>query len=241
MRATGISLRELALGYGAQPAVEHLSLDIAPGSLLAVLGPNGAGKSTLLKGLAGLLKPLRGCISGLAGQRLAYMPQQSSIDRSFPISVFDLAAMGLWHEVGALGGLRRAQRERCHAALAAVGMDGHADATLDTLSGGQFQRVLFARLMLQDAAVLLLDEPFAAVDEPTTRDLVAMLQRWHGEGRSIIAVLHDAELARQRFDQALLLGREAVAWGRATQVLAPPPLPPSVPAGAAQYAAAVAP
>lgn len=221
MRPSPLTIDNLTLGYERHPAVHHLSLRIEPGTLAAIVGPNGAGKSTLLKGLAGLMRPLQGRVQGPAAHEVAYMPQTSQIDRSFPIGVFDMVAMGLWRETGALGRLDRAQRERCHEALAAVGLSGFGQRTLDTLSGGQFQRALFARLSLQNAALILLDEPFAAVDERTTEELTAMLQHWQREGRTVIAVLHDLELVRRHFDHVLLLAREALGWGRPDEVLVP--------------------
>lgn len=217
----GLAIDNVTLGYEQHPAVHHLSLRIEPGSLVAVMGPNGGGKSTLLKGLAGLLQPLEGRFAGLEHQRVAYMPQLAQVDRSFPISVLNMVAMGLWHEVGALGGLSKSQRQRCIEALGAVGLADFRDRTLDTLSGGQFQRALFARLMLQDASVLLLDEPFAAVDELTTSELTAVLQGWHRAGKTVIAVLHDLELVRHHFDHALLIAREMIAWGSPANVLTP--------------------
>lgn len=212
---------DLTLGYERHPAVHHLNLRVEPGTLAAIVGPNGAGKSTLLKGLAGLMRPLQGSINGPARRQVAYMPQTSEIDRSFPISVFELVAMGLWHETGAFGWINRSQRQRCQEALAIVGLSEFSHRMLDTLSGGQFQRALFARLLLQDASLLLLDEPFAAVDERTTNELTAVLQRWRQEGRTVIAVQHDLELVRRHFDHVLLLAREAIAWGRPEDVLVP--------------------
>ncbi|MBN9369440.1 zinc ABC transporter ATP-binding protein AztA [Hydrogenophaga sp.] len=219
MPSSSLVLENLTLGYERHPAVHHLHLRIEPASLVAIVGPNGAGKSTLLKGLAGLLPPLQGRIHGLDHERVAYLPQLSAIDRGFPICVFDMVAMGLWREVGALGRIDKGQRERCNAALAAVGLDEFGHRTLDTLSGGQFQRALFARLMLQNASVLLLDEPFAAVDERTTTELVGVLKTWQREGRTVITVLHDLDLVRRHFEQALLLAREAIAWGAPSEVL----------------------
>ncbi|MCU0967318.1 MAG: ATP-binding cassette domain-containing protein [Rubrivivax sp.] len=214
-------LHDLTLGYDRHPAVHHLDLRIAAGSLVAVVGPNGAGKSTLLKGLAGLLTPIGGRIERRVAGRLAFLPQQVEIDREFPATVLDTVSMGLWHEVGAFGGFDAGRRARCRAAIDAVGLAGFERRTLDTLSGGQFQRVLFARLLLRDASLLLLDEPFSAVDEPTTEALLALLERWQGEGRTVIAVLHDLALVRRHFPQTLLLAREAVAFGPTAAVLTP--------------------
>lgn len=219
--AQPLVIDDLTLGYEEHPAVHHLHLQVAPGTLVAIVGPNGAGKSTLLKGLAGLMPPLQGHIDGPGRQQVAYMPQTADIDRSFPITVFDLVAMGLWRETGALGWIGRAQRQRCQQALATVGLGEFSHRTLDTLSGGQFQRALFARLLLQDASLLLLDEPFAAVDDRTTTELVAVLHHWRQEGRTVLAVLHDLALVRQHFDHVLLLAREAIAWGHPDDVLTP--------------------
>lgn len=214
-----ITLRNLTLGYERHPAVHHLNLRIEPGALVAVVGPNGAGKSTLIKALAGVLSPLSGHIEGLQREHIAWLPQHSELDPSFPIDVRGLVATGLWRQVGALGHFTAAHRQRCDAALAAVGLSGFETRGLDTLSGGQLQRARFARLILQDAPVLLLDEPFAAVDQRTTTDLLALLHGWQRQGRTVIAVLHDTAQVREHFPLALLLAREPVAWGTTAEVL----------------------
>jgi zinc/manganese transport system ATP-binding protein len=220
--APAIRLTDLTLGYEGHPAVHHLDGAFAAGSLTAVVGPNGSGKSTLLKGLVGALRPLGGTIeraAAPAGCDVAYLPQSAEIDRSFPVPVADLVALGLWKSRRILGGLSRADRGKVASALAAVGLDGFADRALDTLSGGQLQRALFARVLLQDAPVILLDEPFAAIDEQTIDDLVAIIARWHTERRTVIAVLHDLDLVRHSFPETLLLAREPVAWGPTPTVL----------------------
>ena len=216
-----IALRNLTLGYEQHPAVHHLSITIDPGSLVAVVGPNGAGKSTLVKALAGQLRPIEGWVEGLEHHRVAWLPQHSGVDRSFPISVQELVMLGLWHEVGALGRFKPAHHAACHRALDAVGLLGFEKRSIDTLSGGQMQRALFARLILQDAPVVLLDEPFAAVDQRTTDDLLALLHRWHVQGKTVVAVLHDLSQVRAHFPQTLLLAREPVAWGATAEVLTP--------------------
>lgn len=214
-----IVLRDLTLGYERHPAVHHLSLDIAPGALLAVVGPNGAGKSTLIKALAGQMPPLNGRMEGLAPHRTAWLPQQSELDASFPIDVQGMVAMGLWRQVGALGRFKAEHRRRCEAAMVAVGLAGFERRGLDTLSGGQLQRARFARLILQDAPVVLLDEPFAAVDERTTTDLLGLLHGWQQQGKTVVVVVHDLAQVRAHFPQTLLLAREPVAFGLTHEVL----------------------
>ncbi|MEW6694452.1 MAG: zinc ABC transporter ATP-binding protein AztA [Pseudomonadota bacterium] len=214
-----IELLDLTAGYERHPAVHHVSLRWRAGELAAVVGPNGAGKSTLLKAVAGRLRPMHGSVRGVAPRQVAYLPQTSEVDRAFPVTVAELAVMGLWHELGPLRRASPEQRARVSAAIAAVGLQGFEQRTLDTLSGGQFQRALFARLMLQDAPVVLLDEPFAGVDTRTLEDLICMLQRWHEAGRTVIAVLHDFELVRAVFPTTTLLARELVAHGPTAQVL----------------------
>ena len=216
-----LSFTDLTLGYEREPAVLNLRATIDEGSLTAIVGPNGAGKSTLLKGVTGALAPLSGrlALGSLAREDIGYLPQQSEIDRSFPINVTELVAMGLWREVGAFGTLRRAQRSRVAAAIAAVGLEGFGRRAIGTLSGGQMQRALFARLMLQDARLVLLDEPFTAVDARTVADLLDVIARWHGEGRTVLAVLHDFDTVRAHFPRTLMLARELVAHGPTVKVL----------------------
>ena len=213
-----IVLHDLTLGYDRHPTVHHLDATIATGSLTAIVGPNGAGKSTLMKGIVGALRPLEGRIA-LSQSRVAYLPQQAEIDRSFPVSVRDLVAMGLWAEIGAFGRLRPAHTDRIALALAAVGLTGFERRPIGALSGGQMQRVLFARLLLQEADVILLDEPFTAIDAKTAADLMALVQRWHGEGRTVVAVLHDLDAVRAQFPETLMIAREMVAHGPTSQVL----------------------
>lgn len=217
--AAAMALHDLTLGYEHHPAVHHLSLAIDAGSLVAVVGPNGAGKSTLLKAMAGRLKPLGGWLRGPGPREVAWLPQQSGIDRSFPISVQDMVALGLWQQIGALGRLQPAHRQALHEALASVGLLGFERRGIDTLSGGQMQRALFARLILQDAPVVLLDEPFAAVDQRTTADLLILLHRWHERGKTVVTVLHDLTQVHAHFPLTLLLAREPVAWGATADVL----------------------
>ncbi|MCC0003444.1 MAG: ATP-binding cassette domain-containing protein, partial [Methylobacteriaceae bacterium] len=140
---------------------------------------------------------------------------------TFPIDVFDFVALGRVRRAGLFGRIGAADRHAVAEAIAAVGLEGFEARQIGALSGGQTQRMLFARLMLQEAGVILLDEPFAAVDERTTGDLVGLIARWHAQGRTILAVLHDYALVRAHFPETLLLARECVAWGPTAQALAP--------------------
>ncbi|MEN9891688.1 MAG: hypothetical protein RLY78_1983 [Pseudomonadota bacterium] len=214
-----LRVRDLTIAWRGHPAVHHLNGRFARGQLTAVVGPNGAGKSTLLGALAGQHPGHEGHVERAADLRLAWLPQLSAIDRSFPVRVDELVAMGLWAEIGAFGRVSAAQRQRIAAALSAVGLAGFERRWLGELSVGQAQRVLFARLVVQDAGLILLDEPFSAIDARTRDDLLRLLGQWRDEGRTVIAVLHEMEPVRLHFDETLLLAREAIAWGPTAEVL----------------------
>ncbi len=218
-----LRLQNLTLGYDRHPAVHHIGGEVEAGDLLAICGPNGAGKSTLLKGIAGALKPLGGSIERVAcaARDIAYLPQAAEIDRTFPVNVFDMVSMGFWRQAGLFGGIGTGRKRKVMDAIHAVGLDGLEDRAIGTLSGGQLQRMLFARIMVQDSAVILLDEPLTALDTRTADDLVSIVERWQAQGRTVIAVLHDMDLVRRVFPKTLLLARELVAWGATFDVLSP--------------------
>ncbi|TBY53101.1 ABC transporter ATP-binding protein [Rhizobium leguminosarum bv. viciae] len=215
-----IRLDNLTVAYNRHPAVHHVSGAFASGSLTAIAGPNGAGKSTLLKAIMGELRPAEGRVEHrLERAQFGYLPQAAEIDRRFPISVIDTVMLGAWKRTGAFGRIAPSEVKRAGEALSAVGLEGFGRRHVGSLSAGQFQRVLFARLLVQDAGIILLDEPFTAIDARTTRDLIDIVTRWHGEGRTVIAVLHDFELVRAHFPQTLLLARELVGWGATADVM----------------------
>jgi zinc/manganese transport system ATP-binding protein len=218
-----LQFSNVTLGYDRHPAVHHLDGEVAPGALVAVVGPNGAGKSTLFRGLAGILRPLSGAIhlGGLDHRDIAYLPQSADIDRSFPISVFDFVGTGLWRSTGIFGGIGKDARKKISSAIAAVGLSGFENRPIGTLSGGQTQRMLFARVLLQDSRLIVLDEPFNAIDSKTAADLLALVKCWHSERRTVLAALHDLEMVRADFPETLLLARGPVAWGPTAEVLTP--------------------
>lgn len=217
-RGPAVELRHVTATHRRHPAVHHLSARFAPGSLTALVGPNGAGKTTLLRSIAGLHPLDEGKVSFSAG-RVALLPQQSGMDRSFPILCGEVVLQGAWTRLGPLVSVSTDDRHRAQNALEAVGLGGFWRRPVGEMSSGQFQRLLFARLLLQDADLILLDEPFNAVDARTAADLLRVLHGWHGEGRTILAVLHDLDLVRDEFPQTLLLAREAVAMGPTATVL----------------------
>lgn len=222
-RPAAIELDDVCLGWRDKVAVRALTGYFPQGSLTAVVGPNGAGKSTLLRGIMGWVSPLSGRIRlcGRSADDLAFMPQQGELDRSFPITTRDFVAMGAWRRVGPWRAFSGAERDRLEESLQAVGLADFARRPLATLSGGQLQRALFARLMLHDAGTYMLDEPFSAVDRATTEDLIGLLMEWNRRDKTVIVVLHDLDLVRRHFPHTLLLAGQGVAWGDTQEVLTP--------------------
>jgi zinc/manganese transport system ATP-binding protein len=154
-----------------------------------------------------------------AWQRLAYLPQLTAIDRDYPLTVAELIALGGWREFGVFRAPGKALRARAATAAETVGLSGRLERRIGEISVGEFQRALFARLILQDAAVILLDEPFAAVDAPTMASLLDQVTQWHQEGRTVVAVLHDLDVVQARFPSTLVLARRCLAWGKTEEAL----------------------
>ena len=215
-----IRLRDVTVRYGRRIALEAVSGEFASGSLTAVVGANGAGKSTLLAAVAGVKRLAGGVVDRAARQRLAYLPQLAAIDREYPLSVSELITLGAWREFGVFRSPGTALRARAAAVAETVGLTGRLAWPIGEISVGELQRALFARLILQDAAVILLDEPFAAVDAQTMSVLLDQVVRWHQEGRTVIAVLHDLDLVQAHFPSTVVLARRCLAWG-ATEVALP--------------------
>jgi zinc/manganese transport system ATP-binding protein len=219
--AADVVLRGVALGYGGPPVVTGLSGCFAKGSLTAVVGPNGGGKTTLLKGLLGLIPVQAGAIdSPHSRQAMGHLAQASEVDRDFPVTVADFVSIGLWPRIGGLRAVAPALARRVAEAIAAVGLQGCETRWMAELSGGQFQRMRFARLLVQDSPVMLLDEPFAGIDAPTTTALLRLVADWHAQGKTVIAVLHDLDMVRAHFPQTLALAGRPLAWGDTAAALA---------------------
>ncbi|PKR54888.1 metal ABC transporter ATP-binding protein [Thalassospira marina] len=216
-----IHLQNVAIDYGGDPVIRGLSGCFAPGSLTAIAGENGRGKSTLIKGIIGELPLSGGQISkgGMAGTDIAYLAQTSTLERSFPFTVADTVILGAWAQTGAFRAVTRTIAKRAYQAMCQVGLEKLENRPISTLSAGQLQRVLFARLILQDAPVILLDEPFTAIDTQTTQDLIGVIRGWHRDGRTVIAVLHDFDHIRSHFPQTLFLHAHGNAWGDTQTIL----------------------
>jgi ABC-type Mn2+/Zn2+ transport system ATPase subunit len=210
------STRDLAAGYSRLPAISDVTFEVESGQRVALLGPNGGGKTTLLRVLLGELRPMRGSVE--INGRAATVPQTERSRLDFPVSALDVAMMGAlprlpwWRRPG------HADRDVARDALERVGVGSRADDTFGDLSGGQRQRVLIARGLVQDAELLLLDEPFSGLDVPAARGLESLIEELAGEGRGVVIATHDLTQAR-RWDAVLCLNHRQIAFGGPDEVL----------------------
>lgn len=216
-----ISLNQLVLGYQGRAVTQPLTGNIAKGSMTAIIGANGTGKSTLLKTLLKLQPPVAGQLSFTDGKapRIAWLPQLAEMDRQFPATVYDVVCMGAWPVRGLFSSLNRQNRKRIADAIERVGLTPLTKQPIETLSGGQFQRMLFARLLVQNAPLVLLDEPFTGVDSQTSDFLMTLICQMHQAGQTVMAVLHDNERVSRHFPQVLLLTQDHFHWGNTVDVL----------------------
>lgn len=214
-----LEVTDLAVSYDRWPALRGVSFAAGPGELFGVVGPNGGGKSTLLRAIVGLVTPVAGQarVHGRPAarmlRRVAYLPQRSAVDWDYPAVVREVVAMGRAPHLGRLRRPGARDRELVEAALDRLGLAGLAGRPIGELSGGQRQRVFVARALAQEADVLLLDEPFAAVDAVTERLLWTELRRLAAAGATVVLVNHDLGGVFERCDTLLLLARQPVAVG----------------------------
>ncbi len=217
--ADAVILENVNVRFGRSIALRDISGVFLEGSLTAIAGPNGAGKSTLLKAITGTLKPQSGEIFVAKGLSVAYLPQASTLNRDFPLSVLQAVCTGFWGRIGNAKGISHEMRQEASQALAETGLDGFESRQLSDLSGGQFQRLLFARLILQDARLILLDEPFAAIDAETTSRLIQMILHWHQQGRTVICVLHDLLMIQKYFPDSFVMAGRCLGHGHTHKML----------------------
>jgi ABC-type Mn2+/Zn2+ transport system ATPase subunit len=213
---TLLHVERLRAGYGGPPVIEDVTFDLRKGERVGVLGPNGGGKSTLFRVLLGELQPYGGTISG--PRRYGYVPQTERSRLDYPVTALDVALMGTLTSRPWWLPLSRHERTQALAALERVGLGDLAGVQFGELSGGQRQRIMVARALVQDAPVLLLDEPFSGVDVPSAELLSTLLDELALEGRGLLIATHDLEQASE-WDRVLCLNRSAVAFGRPGEVL----------------------
>lgn len=208
-----IVMNELVAGYDRQPVTRPLSGGIERGSMTAIIGANGCGKSTLLKTLAGFIPPVSGRFRW-QGKRpvIGWLAQRHALEAQFPLTVRDVVSMGCWPGISLFAGLRREAGLRISGALERVGLESLALTTIDELSGGQFQRMLFARVLVQQAPLVMLDEPFTGVDEATCNVLMDLMLEMYMQGQTLLAVLHDSERVSRHFPQTLRLDADVPRW-----------------------------
>ena len=224
MSADAISVTELTVDYDGVKAIEDVNFMVNAEKLTAIVGPNGAGKSTLIKALLGLIPTRTGTIScfGTSPKQyrkyISYVPQRAQIDWEFPANVFDVVAMGLYGELGLLRRFSSAHKDRVHSALTDVDMADFATRQISQLSGGQQQRVFLARSIVQDAELILLDEPFGGIDAKSEAVIVDILRRQKQNGKSIVAVHHDLSTVKDYFDDVILLNKTVTAFGPVNDV-----------------------
>lgn len=197
-----LTLNNLTLGYERHPAVHHVSATFTKASMTAIIGANGAGKTTLLKGIAGELKPLSGEI--ICKLSKIYLPQNPQFNFDLPVTLLDFI------------GFAKPSNKTLHEALHLMKLEGFSKTLMQDLSGGQLQRAIFARLLVSNADLILLDEPFSAMDSVIIETAMSALKTMN---KTVIAVLHDYDLVRRHFSQCLMLARELIAYGETTNVL----------------------
>lgn len=212
-----IELKQLQSGYQGKALHAPLSGTFHTGSLTALVGHNGSGKTTLLKTLCGILPAVAGTVTHR--DKIGWLPQQSGLDHQFPVTVREVVSMGCWPKVSLLKRIRGQQQQHLDAQLAALGIAHLANTSISELSGGQFQRMLFARLLVQDASLMMLDEPFTGIDATTRAFLLQVITDLHHQGKTIICVLHDLDLVTQLFPETLRLSDGHGDWGPTAHVL----------------------
>ena len=202
-----IVLDNLCIGYDGEAIAPPVDGRITRGNLMAIVGANGCGKSTLLKTLAGFIPPVSGKVRWQVRRPvIGWLAQRQELDQQFPLTVQDVVSQGAWPRLSLLYGMGPGMRKRIATALERVGLLSLAKAPINTLSGGQFQRMLFARIIVQQAPLVMLDEPFTGVDETTTEMLMSLILDMQRHGQTVLAVLHDSEKVARFFPQVLELG-----------------------------------
>lgn len=212
---------DIMLGYNNKALVENISFSLSAGEICAVIGHNGAGKSTLVRTLLGLQAPLSGSMEWQHGikNEAAYLGQNLHFDSQFPLRVKDVVAMGSWKDLGFWASIDNEKADRIDHALNRTGLMPIADRPLYECSSGQLQRCFFARAIVQNSPLILLDEPFSTIDQTTQAKLVEIIKDWRDEGRALMIVLHDLSAVIGISDTCLLLGNGGALFGPTREIV----------------------
>lgn len=221
-----IEIHNLTVGYEGRPVLEDISWEVPRGASAAIIGPNGGGKSTLLKTAVGLLKPqqyrsikLLGLPPQAGRRKAAYLPQQEEVDWTFPITVRDVVLQGRLVRKGVWGRYTKKDYQSASEAFRLLGLEKLAQVQIGSLSGGQRQRVFLARALVQEAELILLDEPTTGLDAQAQHELSAIFRKLGEQGKTIVAATHDIDCLTECFDQILALDGRVLAQGRPAEVL----------------------
>ena len=219
-----ITIKNVGVSYAMQPQVlKDCNATIEGPTITGIIGPNGAGKSTLLKAILGLIQSsgeilIDGEPTKKVLQKIAYVEQKSHIDFTFPITIRECVALGRTVKKKPLQRLTKEDWEKVDAAIEEVGLTDLASRQIGALSGGQFQRVLLARCMVQEAQYIFLDEPFVGIDMLSEKVIMTIIRKWKEEGKTILMVNHDLSKVKEYFDQVILVKHAIVASGKTEDV-----------------------
>ncbi|RRK11744.1 metal ABC transporter ATP-binding protein [Lactiplantibacillus garii] len=222
-----LKVQNLTVAYSDTPVFTDVAVNFNAGKITGIIGPNGAGKSTLIKAMLGLIKAQTGTVEFNGHtlkqfqKQIAYVEQRKDLDLTFPISVFDVVLTGTYGRLGLFRQPSKADRQRCLAALQRVDLADLADRQIGQLSGGQLQRVFVARAILQDAQLIILDEPFVGIDLQSETAIMAILHQWRDAGKTIIVVHHDLNKVSRYFDDLVILNHGIVDYGPVQDVYTP--------------------
>ena len=222
-----LEIKDLTVSYSEQPVFTDLTVNFAPGKITGIIGPNGAGKSTLIKSMLGLIKKESGQVTYNAAplnkiqKKIAYVEQRKDLDQTFPINVFDLVNTGNYARLGLWRSAKEPELQRVQAALEKVALSSLAKRQIGNLSGGQLQRVFVARAIVQDAELIILDEPFVGIDMQSEQAIMKIMRQWRDEQKTIIVVHHDLNKVMTYFDDLVILNHGIVAAGPTEEVYTP--------------------
>ncbi|PFG87026.1 metal ABC transporter ATP-binding protein [Lactococcus lactis subsp. lactis] len=213
-----INTKNLNVFYNENKVLKDIQLEVIPGRITGIIGPNGAGKSTLIKAILNIVPHsgeilINGEVSKKQLKKIAYVEQKSDIDHTFPIKVKECVSLGTYTGLKLFQKLGAKVWSRVSEALQKVNLLDYENRQIGELSGGQFQRVLLARCLVQEADYIFLDEPFVGIDSISEKIIMNILQDLKSQGKTILIVHHDLSKVREYFDDIVILNRELISYG----------------------------